>query len=60
MRHTSKWFGVLAILTILAMVVAACGAHPHQVIKETVVVTQPPEVIKKPSSSPSRRGDQGP
>ncbi|MGI6208891.1 MAG: ABC transporter substrate-binding protein [Anaerolineae bacterium] len=48
MRHTSKWFGVLAILTILAMVVAACGATPApEVIKETVVVTQPPEVIKE-------------
>jgi len=56
MRTRSRWFGALAILTILAVVLSGCGsAATPQVVKETVevvkevekVVEQTVEVVKE-------------
>lgn len=47
MRSQGKWFAIIAVLSVLLVVVAACGATPTpQVVKETVVVTQEVPVEK--------------
>lgn len=46
MRTKSKWFGALAILTILAVVLSGCGAAATpQVVKETVEVVKEVEKV---------------
>ncbi len=46
MRTKSKWFGALAILTILAVVLSGCGsAATPQVVRETVEVVKEVEKV---------------